>query len=60
MVQLIGLALVGGIAWIGYRKFRSEMERVNKETRSAEHKKKKDNTVLVPDEDGVYRPKEKD
>ena len=55
MPQLIGLALVGGALWYGYRAFKREMDRVGKETREAEAKLK-EKTVLREDADGVYRP----
>ena len=57
MPQLIGIALIGGVIWYGYRAFKREMERIGKETREAEAKAKS-GTVLKPDEDGVYRPDE--
>lgn len=59
MPQLIGLALVGGVLWYGYRAFKREMERIGKETREAEARAK-DKTILRQDEDGVYRPIERD
>ncbi len=59
MPQLIGLALVGGLLWYGYRAFKREMERVGKETREAEAKAKS-KTMLKQDEDGVYRPSQND
>lgn len=59
MPQLIGLALVGGVLWYGYRAFKREMERIGKETREAEAKAKA-KTVLKQDEDGVYRPSQSD
>ena len=56
MPQLIGVALIGGLLWYGYRALKREMERVGKETRKAEVKSKK-GTELEEGEDGVYRPK---
>lgn len=55
MPQLIGLALIGGLVWYGYRALKREMERINRETRKAE-KNDKSKTVLRQDKDGVYRP----
>lgn len=55
MPQLIGMALVGGLLWYGYRTFKREMERVGKETREAEARAR-EKTVLKQGEDGVYRP----
>ena len=59
MPQLIGIALVGGLLWYGYRAFKREMERVGKETREAEARAEA-KTVLKPDEDGVYRPADRE
>lgn len=55
MPQLIGLALVGGALWYGYRAFKREMERIGRETREAEEKAKS-KTILREDKNGVYRP----
>ncbi len=55
MPQLIGIALIGGLVWYGYRALKREMERINRETRDAEAKAKS-KTILRQDEDGVYRP----
>ncbi|MEM9279474.1 MAG: hypothetical protein AAGA76_12940 [Pseudomonadota bacterium] len=62
MPQLIGLALIGGILWYGYRALKREMERIGRETREAERKAQeaKRGKELVPDENGVYRPAEPD
>ena len=57
MAQLVGIALIGGLIWFGYRKLKDEMARVGKATRESELKEKR-GTALEPDEDGVYRPKE--
>lgn len=59
MPQLIGIALVSGVIWYGYRAFKREMERIGRETREAEERAKA-KTVLRQDEDGVYRPVDKD
>jgi len=59
MPQLIGLALIGGLIWYGYRALKREMERIDRETRAAEAKEKS-KTVLRKDEDGVYRPEDPD
>lgn len=58
MPQLIGLALIGGVLWYGYRALKREMERINRETREAERQAEeaKHGKELVPDENGVYRP----
>ncbi|MGI9352562.1 MAG: hypothetical protein ACR2O3_13440 [Rhizobiaceae bacterium] len=58
MPQLIGLALLGGVIWYGYRAFKREMERVGRETREAERKSEeaRQGKELVKGEDGVYRP----
>ncbi|MEM7289753.1 MAG: hypothetical protein AAF412_05205 [Pseudomonadota bacterium] len=55
MPQLIGIALIGGVIWYGYRALKREMERVGRETRKAEAKATS-KTVLRQDDDGVYRP----
>lgn len=62
MPQLIGLALLGGVAWYGYRALKREMERIGRETREAERKAKeaRRGKELVPDENGVYRPLDTD
>ena len=59
MPQLIGLLLIGGLIWYGYRALKREMARINRETRDAEAKAKSE-TVLREDEDGVYRPVDPD
>jgi len=58
MPQLIGIALVGGLVWYGYRALRREMERINRETRAAEKREEeaRRGRGLVEGEDGVYRP----
>ena len=58
MPQLIGLALIGGVVWYGYRAFKREMERIGRETREAELRAKeaKQGKELVRGKDGVYRP----
>ena len=58
MPQLIGLALIGGLLWYGYRALKREMDRISTETRKAERKAKeaKQGKELVRGEDGVYRP----
>lgn len=58
MPQLIGLALIGGVVWFGYRAFKREMERVGKETRAAEKRaaEAKRGKELIKGDDGVYRP----
>lgn len=59
MPQLIGLLLIGGLVWYGYRALKREMARINRETRNAETKTKS-KTVLRQDKDGVYRPVDPD
>jgi len=56
--QLIGLALIGGVVWYGYRAFKREMERVGRQTREAEKRATaaKRGKPLVRGEDGIYRP----
>ena len=58
MPQLIGLALLGGVIWYGYRALKREMERVGRETREAERRAEeaKQGKELVKGDDGVYRP----
>lgn len=58
MVQIIGLAVVGGLLWYGYRALKREMERISSETRAAERKAEeaKRGKELVRGKDGVYRP----
>ena len=58
MPQLIGLAIVGGLLWYGYRALKREMERISAGTRAAERKAEeaKHGKELVRGEDGVYRP----
>ncbi|MEM9330078.1 MAG: hypothetical protein AAGA53_02055 [Pseudomonadota bacterium] len=62
MAQLIGLALIGGVLWYGYRALKREMERIGRETREAEQKasEAKRGKELVEGEDGVYRPNRTD
>ena len=62
MPQLIGLALIGGVVWYGYRAFKREMQRIGRETREAEMQAKeaKKGKELVRGEDGVYRPNKLD
>ena len=62
MPQLIGIALVGGVIWFGYRALKREMERIGRETREAERKAKeaKRGKELVRGDDGVFRPEEPD
>ncbi len=58
MPQLIALALIGGVVWIGYKAFKKEMTRVADELEEAEEKKAmKEVTSLEEGDDGVYRPK---
>ena len=62
MPQLIGLALIGGVVWYGYRAFKREMQRIGRETREAEMhaKEAKKGKELVRGKDGVYRPNKLD
>ena len=57
MPQLIAIALVGGIAWLGYKVIRREMTRVGGKVRTAEAKKQPP-VKLKQDDDGVFRPKD--
>lgn len=58
MAQLIGVALIGGLLWYGYRALKREMDRISTETRKAKRKadEAKRGKELVRGEDGVYRP----
>jgi len=58
MPQLLALALVGGIAWYGYKAFKHEMARVADDLKEAEDKRSVKNVAsLEKGDDGVYRPK---
>ena len=58
MPQLIALALVGGVVWIGYRALKRELAKIQREAQK--HKPKAPpKTILQEGEDGVYRPVEK-
>ena len=59
MPQLIGIALIGGAIWFGYRALKKEMARVAEEIKQTEAKEKA-KTELKPGEDGVYRPASSD
>ncbi len=58
MPQLIGLALLGGAVWYGYRALKREMERIGRETREAERQAEETRRgkELVRGDDGVFRP----
>lgn len=57
MPQLILLAVVGAIAWIGYKRFIAEANRVNARVREAEREKKTgaQGTLIEDPETGEYR-----
>ena len=59
MPQLLGIALIGGAIWLGYRALKKEMARVADEVRKAEVKEN-GKTELKQGEDGVYRPASRD
>lgn len=61
MPQLLGLILVGALAWAGYRWLRSESRRVAEELRKADEtlkqrEAKKTPTLERDPETGVYTP----
>ena len=61
MPQLIGMLVLGAIAWMGYRWLRKEMTRVQSDLREADEalkrKKTKNVTTLEQDpETGEYKP----
>ncbi|MEO0497305.1 MAG: hypothetical protein AAF141_08035 [Pseudomonadota bacterium] len=64
MPHLIVVGLVGTVAWIGYRAFIREAERVTKASRHAEAKRrakamgKPTETLVYDPETGKYRPKD--
>ncbi len=62
MPQLIGLALLGGVLWYGYRALKREMDRIGRETREAERQAQeaRRGKELVRGEDGVFRPESDD
>jgi membrane protein implicated in regulation of membrane protease activity len=57
MPQLILLAVVGAIAWVGYKRFIAEADRVNARVREAEREKKTgaQGTLVQDPETGEYR-----
>ena len=57
MPQLITIALVGGVAWLGYKAIRREMTRVGETVRKSEVKKQSP-VKLKQGDDGVFRPRD--
>ncbi len=62
MPQLILLAVVGAIAWIGYKRFVAEADRVNSRVREAEREKKTgaQGTLVQDPATGEYRLRKPD
>lgn len=62
MPQLLLLALVGAIAWLGYKRFLSEAARVNARVRAAERETKTgaQGTLIEDPETGEYRLRKPD
>ncbi|MEN0087271.1 MAG: hypothetical protein AAF737_02435 [Pseudomonadota bacterium] len=64
MAHVIVIGLVGTAAWMGYRAFVREAERVTKASRQAEAKRrakamgKPTETLVYDPETGKYRPKD--
>jgi len=61
MLQLIGMLVLGAIAWIGYRWLRKEMTRVQGDLHEADEalRRKKAKTITTLEQDpetGEYRP----
>ncbi|MCP8897190.1 hypothetical protein KYK29_19870 [Shinella daejeonensis] len=57
MAQLIFLLLVVGVAWLGYRKFVADAERLSRSRRKAEEERRTgaDGTLVKDPETGEYR-----
>ena len=57
MPQLILIAVVGAVAWFGYKRFLAEADRVNARVREAEREKKTgaQGTLIEDPETGEYR-----
>ena len=57
MLQFTAFALIGGVAWVGYKAFRKEMQRAADELEKADQKQEE---KVVPSlkegPDGVFRP----
>ena len=57
MLQLTAFALIGGVAWVGYKAFRKEMQRAADELEKTDQKREE---KVVPSlkegPDGVFRP----
>ncbi|MBL4892937.1 MAG: hypothetical protein JKX91_14160 [Rhizobiaceae bacterium] len=57
MLQLTAFALIGGVAWVGYKAFRTEMQRAADELEKTEKKREeKEVPSLKEGKDGVFRP----
>ncbi|MAZ82905.1 MAG: hypothetical protein CME90_04745 [Hoeflea sp.] len=62
MPQLILIAVVGAVAWFGYKRFLAEADRVNARVREAEREKKTgaQGTLIEDPETGEYRIRKPD
>ncbi|MEQ8481689.1 hypothetical protein [Hoeflea sp.] len=62
MPQLILLAAVGAVAWLGYKRFLSEAERVSARVRDAEKEAKSgaQGTLIEDPKTGEYRLRKPD
>ncbi|MBL4725894.1 MAG: hypothetical protein JKY83_04315 [Rhizobiaceae bacterium] len=56
MLQLTAFALIGGVVWVGYKAFRTEMQRAADELEKTEQKRQeKQVPSLKEGADGVFR-----
>ena len=62
MPQLILIAVVGAVAWFGYKRFLAEADRVNARVQEAEREKKTgaQGTLIEDPETGEYRIRKPD
>ncbi|TDH38637.1 hypothetical protein E2A64_05935 [Pseudohoeflea suaedae] len=62
MPQLILIAIVGAVAWFGYKRFLAEADRVNARVREAERERKTgaQGTLIEDPETGEYRIRKPD
>ena len=62
MPQLILIAIVGAVAWFGYKRFLAEADRVNARVREAEREKKTgaQGTLIEDPDTGEYRIRKPD
>jgi len=62
MPQLLLLAVIGVIAWLGYKRFVAEAKRVSAKVRDAEKETRTgaQGTLIEDPETGEYRPRKPD